>query len=85
MAADITVRFYPLLRRKAGAEEFACHADTVRQALSRVHHEFGDDFMQSVRRCQVFVNGDNVIHLRGHNTRLKPGDTIHIFPPAAGG
>ena len=82
---EVTIRFYTTLRKKAGIDEFTCAADNVRDALSCVKRQFGDEFMQSVRRCQVFVNSENVIHLKGQHTRLKPGDAVHIFPPAAGG
>lgn len=81
----ITVRFYTTLRKKAGTDTFSCTAGSVRDALICVNKHFGDEFMKNVRRCQVFVNGENVIHLKGPRTRLNPEDTVHIFPPAAGG
>jgi molybdopterin converting factor small subunit len=82
---DITVRFYTTLRKAAETDEFACSAATVREALDCVKKRFGPEFMKRVRRCQVFVNSDNVIHMHGHRTRLNRGDFVHIFPPAAGG
>lgn len=33
----------------------------------------------------VFVNGRNVAHLQGEDTRLSPGDTLTFFPPISGG
>lgn len=82
---DIKIRFYTTLRKSAGTDEITCCASSVREALDCVNTRFGNDFMKSVRRCQVFVNSDNVIHLRGPRTRLKQDDTVHIFPPAGGG
>lgn len=81
----ITVRFYTTLRKAAGTDEIECSAATVREALDCVKKRFGPEFMKRVRCCQVFVNSENVIHLHGQRTRLAQGDTVHIFPPAAGG
>lgn len=82
---NVTIRFYTLLRKKAGRDEFHCEAATVRRALDAVGKEYGADFMKLVKGCQVFVNSQNAAHQKGGDTPLKEGDTLHIFPPAAGG
>lgn len=82
---NVTIRFYTTLRKRAGREEFSCEAATVRRALDAVEKEFGADFMKLVRGCQVFLNGRNTAHQKGGDTPLDGGDTLHIFPPAAGG
>ena len=82
---NVSVKFYMNLRTKAGTDEFPCQAGTVRHALDCVRNKYGDDFMKHVRRCQVFVNSENVVHLKGQDTKLRQGDTLHIFPPAGGG
>ncbi|WP_083817701.1 ubiquitin-like small modifier protein 1 [Thermodesulfatator indicus] len=33
----------------------------------------------------LLVNGKNVLHLEELATQIKPGDTVVIFPPGAGG
>lgn len=33
----------------------------------------------------VFINGKNIIHLKGLSTPLKTTDQIALFPPVAGG
>ncbi len=35
--------------------------------------------------AQVFVNGENIRHLSGLDTLLKPEDHVDIFPPLVGG
>ncbi|MCS7088528.1 MAG: MoaD/ThiS family protein [Thermoflexales bacterium] len=32
-----------------------------------------------------FVNGRDVHYTNGHDTLIRPGDTIDIFPPVGGG
>jgi len=33
----------------------------------------------------VLKNGENVLHLSGLETEVKPGDVLSIFPPGGGG
>jgi molybdopterin synthase sulfur carrier subunit len=33
----------------------------------------------------VFINGRNIIHENGLQTRVKPDDQFALFPPVAGG
>jgi len=42
----------------------------------------GDDISEEAR---VLVNGRNIEWLEGSKTRLRDGDTVAFFPPAAGG
>ena len=82
---EITVKFYTTLRKAAGTDTFACDAGTVRQAVGAVKKEFGADFVKKFRGCQIFLNSQNTAHLKGPSTKLRNGDTLHVFPPAAGG
>ncbi|BES80877.1 ubiquitin-like small modifier protein 1 [Pyrodictium abyssi] len=42
----------------------------------------GNDISEEAR---VLVNGRNIEWLEGSKTRLRDGDTVAFFPPAAGG
>jgi len=35
--------------------------------------------------AHVFINGENIHHLAGLDTVLKPDDHVDIFPPVVGG
>jgi molybdopterin synthase sulfur carrier subunit len=35
--------------------------------------------------AHVFINGENIRHLAGLETTLKPDDHVDIFPPLVGG
>jgi sulfur-carrier protein len=83
--ASVTVRFYATLRDKTGCDEVACDAERVRDALSFVEKKFGPEFKKHMRACNVLLNSDNIIFLKGPRTQLKSGDIIHVLPPSGGG
>ncbi len=90
----VRVEFFSVLREKAGVSEASVDfmGSTVMDlidALSEIHGELfrdqvleGDDLRSMVK---ILVNGRDVRGLRSLFTELKEGDTVSIFPPAAGG
>jgi molybdopterin synthase sulfur carrier subunit len=90
----VKVEFFSLLREKVGASEadvdfIGTTVMDLVEALSDVHGEFfreqvleGDGIRSMVK---ILVNGRDVRGLRGLFTELREGDTVSIFPPAAGG
>ena len=45
-------------------------------------NEEGNDFG---KMAIILVNGMNIVHTGGKDTRLKEEDTVAVFPPVAGG
>ena len=82
---SIAIKFYATLRKKAGRDGHDCSAATVRDAISCLKDEFGPEFVKHVKSCNIFLNSSNITLLQGPLTRLKDGDTLHIFPPMGGG
>ncbi len=65
---------------------------SVRELLRELSDQHGDAFRRRVFEGDgisstliVFVNGQNVEHLRGIETPLRPEDVVAIFPMIAGG
>jgi molybdopterin synthase sulfur carrier subunit len=65
---------------------------TVRELLRELSDRHGEPFRRRVFEGDglsstliVFVNGQNVEHLRGIETALGPEDVVAIFPMIAGG
>ena len=81
----VTLKLYATLRKKAGRDEFTCDASNVRDAMAAVKAEFGPEIEKHFRTCNVFLNSNNVTMLQGPLTKLREGDTLHIFPPMGGG
>jgi len=88
------VEFFSLLREKVGAPEtnvdfFGTTVMDLVEALSGIHGEhFRDQVLEGdgIRSMvKILVNGRDVRDLRGLFTELREGDTVSIFPPAAGG
>lgn len=90
----VKVEFFSVLRDKVGAPEadvgfIGTTVMDLVEALTESHGEFfreevleGDGIRSMVK---ILVNGKDVRGLRGLFTELKEGDTVSIFPPAAGG
>jgi len=83
----------PLRKLTGGKAEVAAEGASVREVLDNVeasHPGMRDKILEpsggSVRRfINVFVNGEDIRHIQGLDTRLKPGDELSIVPAIAGG
>ncbi|OGP58217.1 MAG: hypothetical protein A2V67_05720 [Deltaproteobacteria bacterium RBG_13_61_14] len=81
----ITVKLFADLREAAGVKDLELQAQTVAEALAQLRARFGEKLEAHLPRAAVLVNGENVRFLKGEKTRLKPGDTLSLLPPVAGG
>ncbi len=89
------VKFYASIRQAAGIKmvEVEVHPDTtVRDVLTEVTARYPvlEKFIwkepgELSEHAHVFINGENVRHLKGLDTLLKPEDKVDIFPPLVGG
>ncbi len=89
------VKLYASLRQAAGTKmiEVDYHpAITIRDVLSHVTRQYPvllkfiwKDNGELSELVHVFLNGENIRHLRGLDTELKPTDHVDIFPPLVGG
>jgi molybdopterin synthase sulfur carrier subunit len=90
----VKAEFFALLREKAGmaALEVEFMGDTVIDLISALDDHFSWGFREQLMEgdglkglVRVIVNGTDIRGLRGLYTKLKDGDTVSFFPPAAGG
>ncbi len=89
------VKFYASLRQAAGTKMMEVEVQpgtTMRDVLTEVtnHYPVLDKFIwkgpgELSELAHVFINGENVRHLAGLDTTLKPEDHVDIFPPLVGG
>lgn len=88
------VRFYATLRSYVGGRsvELADPPETVGAVLARLcaeHDGLGGQLFEedgSVRRfVAVMVDGRDIRHREGLETRVAPTSELDIFPPVAGG
>lgn len=82
----------PLRKYTGGKPEVEAEGASVRDVFESIetHHkgirEKVFDDSGSVRRfINVFVNGEDIRHLKGPDTAVKPGDELSIVPAIAGG
>jgi molybdopterin synthase sulfur carrier subunit len=89
------VKLYASLRQAAGTKMLEINGSsttTMRGILLEVTNRFPvlvkyiwkEDGSLS-DHAHIFINGENVHHLNGLETILKPDDHIDIFPPVVGG
>lgn len=65
----------------------------VRELINLLENMYGEDFKNAIFDKQgnlnegivLMVNGRNIMACDGFNMKFKEGDSLLIFPPAAGG
>lgn len=95
MAGTIAVKFYALLRRRAGAPAIEIESDelSVMELLRLAEKQTGQKFLDELldRRqgllagTMILVNGENIRLKRNLETRVRAGDSVDLFSPAGGG
>jgi molybdopterin synthase sulfur carrier subunit len=89
------VKLYASLRQAAGTKmmDVDIHqGSTIREVIVEVTGRYPvlDKFVwkspgELAELVHIFVNGENIRHLTGLDTTLKPEDHVDIFPPLVGG
>jgi molybdopterin synthase sulfur carrier subunit len=88
------VKYFADIRQLSGREQqrYDGAAPTIRELLRALSDQHGAAFRRRVldgdgisSTLIVFVNGQNIEHLRGIETPLGPDDVVAIFPMIAGG
>lgn len=86
------VSFHATVRDVAGTSETEITADTLAELMKSLEERFGKKLKDMLVKegklrddVVILVNGQNVSHSKGLETRLHPDDDIAIFPPVSGG
>ncbi len=68
-----------------------CSGNTIRECIDSLENRYPGvkkkilDDQGQLTHVVIFVNGDNIFHLNGLDTKMNPGDNISIIPLVAGG
>ena len=89
----VSVSLPAMLAERVGNRlTMSAHGETVREVISTLDETFpGLRFNLCLETgdlrpfVNIFVNGQNVRYLRGLDTVVAPGATLHILPSVAGG
>ncbi len=90
---QVKVKTFANFREIIGKREIEVELDSnssVRDLLEELCRRYdvrallfeGDALQKYIK---ILVNGEDVVFLKGLETKLKSGDEIAIFPPVAGG
>jgi molybdopterin synthase sulfur carrier subunit len=83
---EVTVRFWASVRSAAGVVEDRFPAGTVAELLTEVGHRYPAT-VELLPRCSILLDAMAVHDLAGsgQSRRVKPGATMEVLPPFAGG
>ncbi|HET7901405.1 MAG TPA: ubiquitin-like small modifier protein 1 [Candidatus Nanopelagicales bacterium] len=90
----VTVRLPSALSDVAGArslvvaptpDDVAALLDGIRDENPALERRIRDETGALRRFINVYVDGDDVRHLDGPATTLRPGSEVHVIPSVAGG
>jgi molybdopterin synthase sulfur carrier subunit len=89
------VKFYASLRQAAGIKMLEVDVQpgaTIREVLVEVTRRYPilEKFIwkgegELSENAHVFINSENIHHLRGLDSPIKAEDHVDIFPPLVGG
>ena len=86
------VRFSSALESVTDERTTEVEASTVKEALDELAGKYGDDFEERLledgelrRFVNLYVNGDDVRHGDGLETKIGEEDEISILPAVSGG
>lgn len=92
---SVKVKFYSLFKinLKSSGKEYQIDGEiTVTDLLSMLDDDYDGYFSHKLLDAGeispgsiILINGENVIHIDGLDSKIKDGDTITLFPPSAGG
>ena len=92
--AKITVRMYTILKENLGTGSVNITVKDAGQALDKLKKRFGRPFVDTLYEDDgkkikgyyiLLLNSEFVDRKNPSRHKLKNGDTLHIFPPIAGG
>jgi molybdopterin converting factor small subunit len=95
LTGKIAVKFYGLMRRRAGTSALTIADDDLtitallRLAEEKTGQSFLDELLDKDRGLLagtiILVNGENIRLRQGLETRVQAGDHVDLFSPAGGG
>ncbi len=92
---EVKVRLFANLKEIAGTSELKLGGDTVLEVLEALVWQFPglkdrvfETAASDPKLCgyvNVFLNGDNILHLDGLDTKVSDCDELGVLPPVSGG
>ena len=75
------MRLFASAREAAGTARDEVAAGTVGELLDAVSMKYGDGFVEVLRTCRIWVNGETA----ERDTVLRATDEVAVIPPVSGG
>ncbi|TAH63041.1 MAG: MoaD/ThiS family protein [Gottschalkiaceae bacterium] len=81
----IKIKFFGILRLKVEISSIEIESDRIDKLLNKIADIFKEITLDDLKKCIIYVNDTDISELKLYKTKLKDGDEIQIFSPAAGG
>jgi MoaD family protein len=75
------LRLFASAREAAGTGRDEVAAPTVGELLAIAGERYGATFVEVLKTCRVWVNGENA----EADTAIEPTDEVAVLPPVSGG
>jgi molybdopterin converting factor small subunit len=75
------MRLFASARAAAGTGRDVFDGSTVGEVLAAAQRRYGDEFVEVLRTCRVWVNGESA----DATTSVGPMDEVAVLPPVSGG
>jgi molybdopterin converting factor small subunit len=80
----VKVKFFGLLRLDLKCAETECKASTVEELLVEIASKLPIT-VSELRKCIIFVRGENITGLKLFKTELNEGDEVLLMQAVSGG
>lgn len=81
----IKVKFFGILRLKVEISSMEVESDRIDKLLNKIANTYKEITLDDLKKCIIYVNSTDISELKLYKTKLKEGDEIQVFSPAAGG
>jgi len=83
----VTVRYWAAARAVAGISDETVPGTTLAEVLAEIsrRHDDRDGFDSTIAMCSILVGDTPVGAREPAEVDLRPGDTVELLPPFAGG
>ncbi|MBN1801880.1 MAG: MoaD/ThiS family protein [Candidatus Lokiarchaeota archaeon] len=90
----IELNLLNIFQLKVGKRAIIYEGDTVQDVISKFLNQYGEHLDAQIlsndkkrlgKQMVIILNGRNIDHLQGYDTRLKVGDMLYISAQLAGG
>ncbi len=79
------IKFYGLIRLKAGVSDLTADAATVKELIAVLGNQIDGLDISELKNAVIFVNGKNITEQKMYRTKLDENSEVMFLSPVSGG